>query len=84
MAKKKFHIVWNNSIHPEIYVATRQEIFRMGHYKQGTKQYRKASGSVHGLALLKKQESKLPIYFNNVTAMKWIKQNRTKTLPKKT
>lgn len=67
-----------------VYVATRQEIFRIGPYKQGTNNIGEFLALVHGLALLKKQDSKLPIYSDSVTAMKWVKQKKAKTLLEKT
>jgi ribonuclease HI len=67
-----------------VYVATRQEIFRIGPYKQGTNNIGEFLALVHGLALLKKQNSKLPIYSDSVTAMKWVKQKKAKTLLEKT
>ena len=67
-----------------VYVANRQEIFRIGPYKQGTNNIGEFLALVHGLALLKKQNSKLPIYSDSVTAMKWVKQKKAKTLLEKT
>lgn len=62
-----------------VYVATGKEIFRIGPYKQGTNNIGEFLALVHGLALLKKQESPLPIYSDSVNAIKWVKQKKAKT-----
>lgn len=62
-----------------VYVATGEEIFRIGPYKQGTNNIGEFLALVHGLALLKKQESSLPIYSDSVNAIKWVKQKKAKT-----
>lgn len=67
-----------------VYVATGQEIFRVGPYKQGTNNIGEFLALVHGLALLKQQNSQLPIYSDSVNAIKWVKQKKAKTKLEKT
>lgn len=67
-----------------VYVASGQEIFRVGPYKQGTNNIGEFLALVHGLALLKKQDSKLPVYSDSVNAIKWVKQKKAKTKLDKT
>lgn len=67
-----------------VYVATGQEIFRVGPYKQGTNNIGEFLALVHGLALLKQQKSQLPIYSDSVNAIKWVKQKKAKTKLEKT
>lgn len=62
-----------------VYVATGQEIFRIGPYKQGTNNIGEFLALVHGLALLKQKGSHLPIYSDSVNAIKWVRQKKAKT-----
>lgn len=62
-----------------VYVATGQEIFRIGPYKQGTNNIGEFLALVHGLALLKQKGSLLPIYSDSVNAIKWVRQKKAKT-----
>jgi ribonuclease HI len=59
------------------------EFFRQGPYPQGTVNIGEFLAIVHALALLKKEGSKLPVYSDSLTAMKWVKQKKvnTKLLP---
>jgi ribonuclease HI len=63
--------------------ATGLELFHAGPYQQGTVNIGEFLAIVHALALLKKEGSKLPIYSDSRTAMKWVKQKKvnTKLLP---
>ncbi|MDR1403012.1 MAG: ribonuclease H family protein [Tannerellaceae bacterium] len=67
-----------------VYVRTGQEIFHIGPLKQGTNNVGEFLALVHGLALLKKENSSLPIYTDSVNAMKWVKNKKSKTLLKRT
>lgn len=62
-----------------VYVATGQELFRIGPYKQGTNNIGEFLAIVHGLAFLKQQNSKIPIYTDSVNAMLWVKNKKCKT-----
>lgn len=67
-----------------VYVRTKQEIFHIGPLKQGTNNVGEFLALVHGLALLKKENSNLPIYTDSVNAMKWVKNKKSKTLLERT
>ncbi|MDR0348642.1 MAG: ribonuclease H family protein [Tannerella sp.] len=62
-----------------VYVATGQEIFKAGPYKQGTNNVGEFLALVHGLALLKKQGCRLPVYSDSVNAIKWVGQKKAGT-----
>jgi ribonuclease HI len=59
---------------------TKQEIFHVGPLKKGTNNVGEFLALVHGLALLKQQNSSLPIYSDSVNAIKWVKNKKCKTL----
>ncbi len=67
-----------------VYTRTGKEIFRIGPYKQGTNNIGEFLALVHGLALLKQQNSDLPIYSDSVNAIKWVQNKRCKTLLERT
>lgn len=62
-----------------VYTRTGQEIFRKGPFKQGTNNVGEFLALVHGLAVLKQQNSLLPIYTDSVNAMAWVKAGKAKT-----
>jgi Predicted double-stranded RNA/RNA-DNA hybrid binding protein len=62
-----------------VYTATGEEIFRSPIFEQGTNNIGEFLAIVHGLALLKKQNSGIPIYSDSVNAMKWVKEKKCKT-----
>ena len=55
------------------------EVFRMGPYPEGTVNIGEFLALVHGLALLKKQGSLMPVYSDSKTAMKWITTKKANT-----
>ena len=59
--------------------ATGREIFRMGHYPDGTNNVGEFLALVHGLSLLKKHNSNLPIYSDSVSAIAWVRAKQCKT-----
>jgi ribonuclease HI len=63
-----------------VLTATKQEIFHVGPLKKGTNNVGEFLALVHGLALLKQQNSNLPIYSDSVNAIKWVKNKKCKTL----
>lgn len=67
-----------------VYTATGQEIFRVGPLPQGTNNVGEFLAIVHGLALLKQQGSRLPIYSDSRNAMLWVKKKKCKTLLERT
>lgn len=63
-----------------VYTATGQEIFHIGPLKKGTNNVGEFLALVHGLALLKKKGSNLPIYSDSRNAISWVKKKKCKTL----
>lgn len=62
-----------------VYIETGKELFRMGPYKKGTNNIGEFLAIVHGLALLKKNNSSLPIYSDSRNAILWVKAKKCKT-----
>ena len=58
---------------------TGEEIFRIGPLDEGTNNIGEFLAIVHGLALLKKQNSTIPIYSDSTNAILWIKNKKCKT-----
>jgi ribonuclease HI len=56
-----------------------REYFRQGPYKNGTNNIGEFLAIVHGLALLKRNNSHLPIYTDSKTALAWIRNKHAKT-----
>jgi ribonuclease HI len=67
-----------------VYVRTGQELFHIGPLKQGTNNVGEFLALVHGLAMLKKANSHLPIYTDSMNAMAWVKNKKSKTTLKRT
>jgi ribonuclease HI len=67
-----------------VYVKTGQEVFRMGPFEDGTNNVGEFLALVHGLALLKQKNLKMPLYTDSVTAISWIKAKKSKTKLEKT
>ncbi|MDR1356346.1 MAG: ribonuclease H family protein [Tannerellaceae bacterium] len=63
-----------------VYTATGEEIFHIGPLKQGTNNVGEFLALVHGLALLKQKNSRLPIYSDSMNAIKWVRNKKSKTL----
>lgn len=61
-----------------VYLATGEEIFHFGPI-MGTNNIGEFLAIVHGLALLDKQNSPIPIYSDSRNALLWIKQKKCKT-----
>jgi len=59
--------------------ANKQEIFRIGPFPMGTNNIGEFLALVHGIALLKKQGSNMPIYSDSVNALGWVKKKEAKT-----
>lgn len=56
-----------------------EQLFLQGVYKEATNNIGEFLAIVHGLALLKKQNSDWPIYSDSMTAISWIKAKKCKT-----
>lgn len=56
-----------------------RELFKMGVFKEGTNNIGEFLAIVHGLALLKKNNSNIPIYSDSQTAIAWVTNKKAKT-----
>ena len=63
-----------------VYTETGEEIFHIGPFEDATNNIGEFLALVHGIALLKKQNSNIPIYSDSVNAIKWVKNKKCKTL----
>jgi len=63
-----------------VYTGTGKEIFHIGPYEKATNNIGEFLALVHGIALLKKRNSDIPVYSDSVNAMKWVKNKKCKTL----
>jgi len=63
-----------------VYTETGKEIFHIGPYEKATNNIGEFLALVHGIALLKKQNSDIPVYSDSVNAIKWVKNKKCKTL----
>jgi len=66
-----------------VHTSDASEIFRLGPFQYGTNNLGEFLALVHGLALLKKQESDVPIYSDSRTAIAWVRNKRVKTTIKR-
>ena len=62
-----------------VYTETGQQVFHVGPMKQGTNNIGEFLALVHGLALFKKNECKMPIYTDSHNAILWVQQKKCKT-----
>ncbi len=67
-----------------VYVRTGQQLFHQGPMEQGTNNIGEFLAIVHALALLKRENSPLPVYTDSVNAMLWVKNKKCKTKLEKT
>lgn len=63
-----------------VYTATKQELFHVGPFEQGTNNIGEFLALVHGLAFLKQQNSALPLYSDSRNAIGWVQKKKCKTL----
>ncbi|MCL1934600.1 MAG: ribonuclease H family protein [Candidatus Azobacteroides sp.] len=61
---------------------TGEEIFHHGPMDEATNNIGEFLALVHGLAMLKKRNSDIPIYSDSVNAIRWVKNKKCKTLLK--
>lgn len=59
-----------------VHTTTRQVIFKMGPFPDGTNNIGEFLALVHGLAHLKQQGSTIPIYSDSRTAMAWVRKKK--------
>lgn len=62
---------------------TKEELFKIGPFEQGTNNIGEFLALVHGLAFLKSKNSQLAIYSDSKIAMSWVRQKKCKTKLKK-
>ena len=62
-----------------VITATGREIFHIGPLAQGTNNVGEFLALVHGLAYLKQQGSRLPVYSDSANAIKWVVNKKCKT-----
>jgi ribonuclease HI len=62
-----------------VWTKTKQEVFHQGPFPEGTNNIGEFLALVHGLALLKKQNIKMPLYTDSMTALAWIRNKKAKT-----
>ena len=62
-----------------VYTSTGREIFKMGPFPQGTVNIGEFLALVHGLAMLKKKGSTIPVYSDSRTAISWVKRKKINT-----
>ena len=55
---------------------TKKELFKQGPFKEGTNNIGEFLALVHGLAFLKKKDSKRILYTDSKTAMSWVKKKK--------
>ncbi len=66
-----------------VYTKTKQQLFIMGPFENGTNNVGEFLALVHGISLLKKKGINLPIYSDSRNAIGWVKQKVCKTNLKK-
>lgn len=62
-----------------VHTTTRQILFKMGPFPDGTNNIGEFLALVHGLAHLKQEGKSIPIYSDSVTAMAWVRHKKCKT-----
>ncbi|MBP8966482.1 MAG: viroplasmin family protein [Paludibacteraceae bacterium] len=62
-----------------VYTKTGKEIFHQGPFRNGTNNIGEFLAIVHALALMKQNNSQLPLYSDSRTALKWVQQKKAKT-----
>lgn len=63
---------------------TGRQLFHQGPFKEGTVNIGEFLALVHALALMKKKGVTLPVYTDSKTAIKWVKDKKTRTKLRKT
>ncbi len=62
-----------------VYTGSGRELFRVGPFPEGTVNIGEFLALVHGLALLKKQNSSIPVYSDSKTAISWVRKRKINT-----
>ncbi|MDR0505250.1 MAG: viroplasmin family protein [Dysgonamonadaceae bacterium] len=66
-----------------VHTETGEEIFHIGPLEMGTNNIGEFLAIVHALALLKKQQSNVPVYSDSANAITWVKKKKCNTLLEK-
>lgn len=67
-----------------VHTKTKQQIFRMGPFRDGTNNIVEFLGIVHALAYCKQNNITLPIYSDSRNAIKWVKDKEARTKQERT
>ncbi len=67
-----------------VYNKTKEEIFKLGPFENGTNNIGEFLAIVHALAIFKKREISKPIYSDSLVAIGWVKKKNCKTTIEKT
>ncbi len=62
-----------------IYLATRQRLFLMGPYRDGTNNIGEFLAIVHALAFIHQKNSNIPVYSDSRTAIGWVQKKKANT-----
>lgn len=62
-----------------VYTATREQLFIQGPFTDATNNVGEFLAIVHALALMQQKNSKLPIYSDSLTAIKWVRDKKANT-----
>ncbi len=62
-----------------VYTATKERLFHVGPFPEGTVNIGEFLAIVHGLGYLKQRGLTIPIYSDSVTAIKWVKNKKANT-----
>ncbi len=62
-----------------VFTGSGRELFRVGPFPEGTVNIGEFLALVHGLAMLKKQNSNIPVYSDSRTAISWVTKKRVNT-----
>lgn len=63
-----------------VHTGSKMLIFRQGPFEGASNNIGEFLAIVHGLSLLKKQNSTLPIYSDSITAIAWVRNKKTKSI----
>ena len=66
-----------------VHISSGRQIFHQGPFQQGTNNIGEFLAIVHGIALLKKQQSSLPLYSDSANAILWVRKKKCGTKLKK-
>ena len=62
-----------------VFTGSGRELFRVGPFPEGTVNIGEFLALVHGLAMLKKQNSSVPVYSDSRTAISWVSKKKVNT-----